>query len=95
MYLAGPAPAWSSEADQRRPVVIVSTDSLNRTIDGLGARAVTVVPVTSTVTRIHDFQVLLPADLTGPDQDGKAQVSSAQSASAAWAARPSGGSRQT
>lgn len=74
LYLADLDPARPSEADKRRPVVIVSSDAMNRTVDRLGAGAVTVVPVTSNVIRIYDFQVLLPADQTGLTQDSKAQA---------------------
>ncbi|PTA66378.1 type II toxin-antitoxin system PemK/MazF family toxin [Deinococcus arcticus] len=74
LYVADLDPVRSGEADKRRPVVIVSADSLNRTVDRLGAGAVTVVPVTSNVSRVYDFQVLLPADETGLSQDSKAQA---------------------
>lgn len=74
LYIADLAPARSGEADKRRPVVIVSADSLNRTVDRLGAGAVTVVPVTSNVSRVYDFQVFLPANETGLSQDSKAQA---------------------
>jgi len=62
------------EARQRRPVVIVSHDALNRVIAGLGRGVVTVVPITSNVERVYPFQVLLRADETGLPADGKAQA---------------------
>lgn len=74
IYIADLNPARLSEANKRRPVVIVSADSLNRTVDRLGAGAVTIVPLTSNVTRIYDFQVLLPAGETGLESDSKAQA---------------------
>ena len=74
IYIADLDPARPSEADKRRPVVIVSADSLNRTVDRLGVGAVTIVPLTSNVSRVYDFQVLLPAGETGLDQDSKAQA---------------------
>jgi len=74
LYIADLDPARSGEADKKRPVVIVSADSLNRTVDRLGAGAITVVPVTSNVSRVYDFQVFLPADKTGLSQDSKAQA---------------------
>ncbi|MDV6374268.1 type II toxin-antitoxin system PemK/MazF family toxin [Deinococcus sp. ZS9-10] len=74
IYIADLDPARPSEADKRRPVVIVSTDSLNRTVDRLGAGVVTIVPLTSNVNRVYDFQVLLPAAETGLPQDRKAQA---------------------
>jgi mRNA interferase MazF len=36
--------------------------------------AITVVPLTSSVSRVFDFQVLLPAVETGLEEDSKAQV---------------------
>jgi len=74
IYIAGLDPAQSSETDKHRPVVIVSADSLNRTVDRLGTGAVTIVPLTSNVTRVYDFQVLLPAGETGLAHDSKAQA---------------------
>lgn len=74
IYIADLDPARPGEANRRRPVVIVSADSLNRTVDRLGAGAVTIVPLTSNVTRIYDFQVLLPAGETGLESDNKAQA---------------------
>ena len=58
-------PARPSEANKRRPAVIVSNDRANATAARLGRGVVTVVPVTSTVARVFPFQVLLPADETG------------------------------
>lgn len=74
IYIADLDPARPSEANKRRPVVIVSANSLNRTVNRLGAGALTIVPLTSNVTRVYDFQVLLPAEQTGLDQDSKAQA---------------------
>ena len=45
---------------------------MNRTVDRLGAGAVTVVPATSNVNWIYDFQVLLQAEQMG--QIGRAHV---------------------
>ena len=67
-------PSHGSEADKRRPAVIVSNDAANATARRLGRGAVTVVPVTSNVERVYPFQVLLPAADTGLDRDSKAQA---------------------
>jgi mRNA interferase MazF len=67
-------PVRGSEANKRRPAVIVSNDGANTTATRLGRGVVTVVPVTSNVTRVHPFQVLLPASETGLRQDAKAQA---------------------
>ena len=72
-------PARGSEADKRRPAVIVSNDTANATATRLGRGVITVVPVTSNVTRVHDFQVLLPAAETGLKRDSKAQAEQVRS----------------
>lgn len=74
IYLADLEPARPSEANKRRPVVIVSANSLNRTVDRLGIGAVTIVPLTSNTEQVYDFQVLLPAAVTGLEADSKAQA---------------------
>ena len=72
-------PTRGSEADKRRPAVIVSNDGANTTAARLGRGVVTVVPVTSNVTRVHPFQVLLDAATTGLEQDSKAQAEQVRS----------------
>jgi mRNA interferase MazF len=74
IYVADLDPARPSEANKRRPVVIVSADALNRTVERLGRGTVTVVPLTSNVNRVYAFQVLLPAATTGLTDDSKAQA---------------------
>ena len=66
-------PVLGSEADKRRPAILVSNDHANATAARLGRGVVTVVPVTSNVARVFAFQVLLPAELTGLRVDSKAQ----------------------
>ena len=67
-------PARGSEANKRRPAVIVSNDAANATATRLGRGVITVVPVTSNIERIYPFQVLLAAIDTGLDRDSKAQA---------------------
>ena len=67
-------PARGSEANKRRPAVIVSNDGANGAAERLGRGVLTVVPVTSNVERIYPFHVLLPANETGLAQDSKAQA---------------------
>ncbi len=67
-------PVKGSEANKRRPAVIVSNDRANSVAARLGRGVVTVVPVTSNLARVHPFQTLLPADGTGLPSDGKAQA---------------------
>lgn len=66
-------PARGSEANKRRPAIIVSNDHANAAAARLGRGVVTVVPVTSNLTRVFPFQVLLPAESTGLRVDSKAQ----------------------
>jgi mRNA interferase MazF len=49
-----------------------------------------VVPVTSNITRIYPFQLLLPAHLTGLPQDSKAQAEQIRSVSVDGLAGSSG-----
>jgi mRNA interferase MazF len=72
-------PVRGSEADKRRPAIIVSNDAANLTATRLGRGVVTVVPVTSSVARIYPFQVLLPAARTGLEHDSKAQAEQVRS----------------
>lgn len=54
-------PVREIEAAKHRPAVVVSNDAANTTAERLGRGVVTIVPVTSSITRVHPFQVLLPA----------------------------------
>ena len=72
-------PVRGSEADRRRPAVVVSNDRANAAARRSGAGVVTVVPVTSNVARVHPFQTLLPAVLTGLRVDSKAQAEQVRS----------------
>jgi mRNA interferase MazF len=67
-------PALASEANKQRPAIIVSNDGANRAAADLGRGVVTVVPVTSNLSRVHPFQVRLPKRRTGLPRDGKAQA---------------------
>jgi len=72
-------PVRGSEANKRRPAVIVSNDRANSIAARLGRGVVTVVPVTSNIDRIFPFQALLPATATGLQQDSKAQAEQVRS----------------
>ncbi|MEO6206838.1 MAG: type II toxin-antitoxin system PemK/MazF family toxin [Candidatus Limnocylindrales bacterium] len=67
-------PARGSEANKRRPAVVVSNDAANATASRLGRGVITVVPVTSNVERVYPFQVLLSAAETGLERDSKAHA---------------------
>lgn len=72
-------PARGAEATKRRPAVIVSNDGANATAERLGRGVITVVPVTSNISRVYPFQVLLPASETGLERDSKAQAEQVRS----------------
>lgn len=72
-------PVRGSEANNRRPAILVSNDRANTMAQRLGRGVVTVVPVTSNVERVFPFQVLLPADETGLRVDSKAQAEQVRS----------------
>lgn len=72
-------PARGSEARKRRPAVIVSNEGANSMASRLGRGVVTVVPITSSVERVHPFQILLAADETGLSRDSKAQAEQVRS----------------
>jgi len=71
-------PVRGTEANKRRPAVIVSNDGANVTANRLGRGVVTVVPVTSNTARVHPFQVILTAE-SGLRQDSKAQAEQVRS----------------
>lgn len=69
IYFAELSPTRGSEIAKRRPVIIVSNDANNRV-----ASTVTVVPVTSNVSKVYPFEVFLPAGDSGLPKDSKAQA---------------------
>jgi mRNA interferase MazF len=74
-------PARSGEANKPRPAVIVSNDGANVSAERTGQGVITVVPLTSNISRVYPFQVLLPARMTGLEHDSKAQAEQVRSIS--------------
>lgn len=72
-------PAVGAEANKRRPAVLVSNDGANASAARLNRGVVTVVPVTSNVTRVYPFQVRLSAKATGLLTESKAQAEQVRS----------------
>ncbi len=72
-------PVRGSEANKRRPAVIVSNDRANASAGRHGRGVITIVPVTSNVTRVLPFQTLLPAEETGLRVESKAQAEQVRS----------------
>ncbi|HEY4228180.1 MAG TPA: type II toxin-antitoxin system PemK/MazF family toxin [Candidatus Limnocylindrales bacterium] len=79
IHLVDLEPARGSEADKRRPAVIVSNDVANTTATRFGRGVVTVVPLTSNLAHVYPFQVLLPSARTGLLRDSKAQAEQVRS----------------
>jgi mRNA interferase MazF len=69
IYLANLSPAVGSEMDKRRPVLIVSNDANNN-----AANVVTILPITSNVSRIYPFEVLLQLEDSGLSKPSKVQA---------------------
>ena len=74
-------PVRDSEANKRRPAVVVSNDGANRAAQGAGSGVITVVPVTTSTARVYPFQVLLPARSCGLTKKSKAQAEQIRSIS--------------
>jgi mRNA interferase MazF len=68
IYYANLDPTVGSEISKRRPVLIVSNDINNRASD-----VVTVLPITSNVSRVYPFEVLLEKAESGLPKDSKVQ----------------------
>ncbi|MFF8030953.1 MULTISPECIES: type II toxin-antitoxin system PemK/MazF family toxin [unclassified Streptomyces] len=73
IYLVDYEPARGSEANKARPGVIVSNDAANAAVERAGRGVITLVPLTTNTSRVHPFQVLLPAGESGLRKDSKAQ----------------------
>ena len=74
-------PVRGSEADKRRPAVIVSNDGANATAARLNRGVVTVVPITASSAQVFPFQVGIPAGTAGLERDSKAQAEQVRSVS--------------
>ena len=74
-------PARASEANKLRPAVLVSNDRANAAAARSGRGVVTVVPVTSNVSRVYPFQVLIPEAAAGLRAESKAQAEQARAVS--------------
>ncbi len=69
IYFADLNPVVGSEIAKQRPVLIVSNNANNR-----AASTVTVVPLTSQVSRVYPFEVLLTTADSGLPKTSKAQM---------------------
>jgi mRNA interferase MazF len=82
IWLVDLDPGLGSEADKMRPAVIVSNNGANAAAQRSDRGVLTVVPVTTNVSRIYPFQVLLPAARCGLLRDSKAQAEQVRSVAA-------------
>jgi mRNA interferase MazF len=69
IYYADLDPTVGSETAKRRPVLIVSNNSNNR-----AGTTVSIVPLTSNVSRVYPFEVLFEPEDSGLPKRSKAQV---------------------
>ncbi len=69
IYYANLSPTVGSEIDKRRPVLVVSNDANNR-----AANTVTILPITSNVTRVYPFEILLNPEDSGLSKPSKVQA---------------------
>jgi mRNA interferase MazF len=74
VYLVSLEPSHGAKANKTRPAVVVSNDAANTVATRNGVGAITVVPITSNVSRVYPFQVLLRTDEAGLDRESKAQT---------------------
>lgn len=69
IWFADLNPTRGSEIAKRRPVLIVSNDANNRASD-----TITILPITSNVTRVYPFEVFLGSAESGLPKDSKIQA---------------------
>ncbi|MGF1936653.1 MAG: type II toxin-antitoxin system PemK/MazF family toxin [Nostoc sp. ChiQUE02] len=69
IYYANLSPVMGSEMGKRRPVLIVSND-----ISNSAATTVTILPLTSNVSRVYPFEVLLNPEISGLTKPSKVQA---------------------
>ena len=67
-------PSRGREQRKVRPAIVVSNDAAVRAVIRRSDGMLTVIPLTSNVSQVLSFQVLLPAARTGLPEDSKAQV---------------------
>ncbi len=73
IYYADLNPTVGSETTKRRPVLLVSNDANNRAGSTVGI-TVTVLPLTSNVSRIYPFEVLIQPQDSGLPKPSKIQA---------------------
>ena len=69
IYYADLSPTVGSEINKRKPVLIVSNNANNR-----AANTVTVLPLTSNISKVYPFEVALTSRESGLPKDSKVQA---------------------
>ena len=69
IYWVNLDPTIGSEIKKTRPALVVSND-----LNNLHAQTVTILPITSNISRIYPFEVFLPAHACGTKEDCKAKA---------------------
>ena len=69
IYYADLSPTLGSEINKRRPVLLVSNNANNR-----AASTVTVLPITSNVSRVYPFEIALETGEAGLPKASKIQA---------------------
>ena len=72
-------PGHGSEQRKRRPAVIISNDTANKTAEALGRGVITVIPLTSSARPPYDFQVAIPQGMSNLPQDSVAKIEQVRS----------------
>ncbi|CAM4393150.1 MAG: Endoribonuclease MazF9 [Legionellaceae bacterium] len=68
IYYADLNPTVGSEINKQRPVLIISNNANNRV-----SSTITVLPITSNVSKIYPFEVFLSMNESGLQKDSKVQ----------------------
>ena len=68
IFFADLDPTVGAETQKKRPVLVVSNNANNNV-----ANTITVVPLTSNVSRVYPFEVLLKTEQSGLSKPSKAQ----------------------
>lgn len=68
IYFANINPAFGSEINKTRPVLVLSND-----INNNNSNTITIVPLTSNTARVRTFEVFIPAGEANLPKDSKAK----------------------
>src|SRR6187431_952700 len=68
IYFASLDPTLGAEIKKKRPVLIISSDANN-----IHSQTITVLPITSNVTKVYPFEVNLPSKISGLKKNSKIQ----------------------